>query len=92
MLLNVKREGISKAAFQNIINGLGDHEGKLGWDESAVYPNGTKTAQVAAIMEFGDPSHNIPSRSYMRSTIIEKNAEWKKKGEKNCKVNHKRSN
>lgn len=82
-MLKVKREsGIDKAKFEQIINGLGDYEGKIGWDASAVYPNGTQTAMVAAIQEFGDPSHNIPSRSYMRSTINEKNQEWRESSEK----------
>jgi len=80
MLLKVKREsGIDKAKFEHIINGLGDYEGRVGWDASAVYPDGTQTAYVATIMEFGDPAHNIPSRSFMRSTINAKTNEWKDK-------------
>lgn len=83
--MSIKREGIDKSKFQSIINGLGNYEGRVGWDESAVYPNGTKTAQVAAIMELGDPDHNIPPRSYMRSTMTEKDQEWKDKAAKLAK-------
>ncbi len=41
------------------------------------YENGTNIAYVAAIQEYGDPSHNIPSRSFMRSTSKEKRDQWK---------------
>jgi hypothetical protein len=82
-LLKVKREsGVSKEKFEQIINGLGDYEGKIGWDSSAVYPDGTKTAYVATIQEFGDPQHNIPSRSFFRSTINAKSQSWKELNEK----------
>lgn len=86
LLIKVKKEnGIDKKRFQDIINELGGYEGRLGWDSSAVYPNGTKTAYVATIQEFGDPAHNIPSRSFMRSTINEKTQAWKELNEKASK-------
>lgn len=82
-MLKVKREsGISRSQFNQIISGLVNHEARIGWDSSAVYPDGTKTAYVATIQEFGDPAHNIPSRSFFRSTINSKTNEWKELNEK----------
>lgn len=51
--------------------------GKIGWFESAVYPDGTPVAYVATIQEFGSPEQGIPARPFMRSTAAEKEAEWK---------------
>jgi hypothetical protein len=50
---------------------------KVGWFASAVYPNGTKVAAVAAVQELGSPSKNIPPRLGMRATAIRKWGEWK---------------
>lgn len=52
--------------------------GKVGWVKPNKYPNGTSVAMVAAIQEFGAPSKNIPPRSFMRTTIVEKQISWKK--------------
>lgn len=51
--------------------------GKVGWFESARYPDGTPVAAVAYWQEVGVPSQNIPSRSFMRSTSIEQDVKWK---------------
>ena len=61
-----------KAALAGL-NGL---EGKVGWFKSAVYPDGTPTALVAAVQEYGWPEHNIPPRLGMRATAAEKQGEW----------------
>jgi hypothetical protein len=53
-----------------------DGVGKTGWFESAKYEDGTPVAYVAAIQEYGDPTHNIPPRSFMRTTVAEKRTEW----------------
>lgn len=44
----------------------------------AYYLNGVSVAYVAAIQEFGDPSHNIPPRSFMRTTVAEQKDAWLK--------------
>lgn len=49
---------------------------KVGWMESAVYPDGTPVAYVAAIQEYGAPSQGIPSRSFMRTTEAAELANW----------------
>jgi hypothetical protein len=49
---------------------------KVGWFETAHYPNGTPVALVAAVQEFGWPEHNIPPRLGMRATADAKREEW----------------
>ena len=51
--------------------------GKVGWFETAVYPDGTPVAYVATIHEFGKPEQGIKARSFMRPTASEKAQEWK---------------
>lgn len=51
--------------------------GKVGWFETAVYPDGTPVAYVATIQEFGSPEQGIPPRSFMRPTADEKAQKWK---------------
>ena len=55
---------------------LGDAVGKVGWFETAKYPDGTPVAYVAAVQEFGYPEGNIPPRLGMRVTAAEKQKEW----------------
>jgi hypothetical protein len=60
-----------------MLAGLSDCSVDVGWFESAVYPNGTHVAHVAAIQEFGYRS--IPPRPFMRPTITAKTEAWKAK-------------
>lgn len=60
------------AALQGIENKVG----KVGFFPGAIYDDGTPVAYVAAIQEFGVPEKNIPSRSFMRSTIKEQQQNW----------------
>lgn len=50
---------------------------KVGWFESARYPDGTPVAYIATIQEFGSPRNGIPPRSFMRSTAQEQSGYWK---------------
>jgi len=61
------------------LEGLDKQQIKVGWFDSAVYPNGTKVALIAAQNEFGNPNKKIPPRPFFRSTIKEKQTEWKEK-------------
>lgn len=58
------------------IAGLNGARVLVGWDETSHYPDGTPVAYVAAIQEFGSPKNNIPQRSFMRTSMEEKRAEW----------------
>ena len=49
----------------------------VGWGETARYDDGTPIAAIAAQNEFGNASKGIPPRSFMRTSIIEKEAQWK---------------
>ena len=72
------RRETNKAAAQGLRN-IGDFSrvmGKVGWFETAHYPNGTPVALVAAVNEFGWPEHNIPPRLGMRTTADASRAAW----------------
>ena len=73
----IRTRGAGFDELKRAISKMQNAESKVGWLESDKYPNGTPVAYVAAIQEFGDPSHNIPPRSFMRSTAKEKETEWK---------------
>lgn len=65
----VQLDSLLRATDKNLV-------GKVGWFASAKYEDGTPVAYVAAIQEFGRPQNNIPPRSFMRTTIAEKQNEW----------------
>jgi len=44
-------------------------QGKVGWAESAKYPDGKPVAFIASIHEFGAASRGIPPRSFMRTAL-----------------------
>jgi len=41
------------------------------------YPDGTSVIMVGAVHEFGSDKMNIPQRSYLRSTVVEKKRNYK---------------
>lgn len=56
---------------------FGRMRGRVGWFESARYPDGMPVAYAAAINEFGWPKGNIPPRLGMRTTAAAKQPEWR---------------
>lgn len=52
---------------------------KVGWFEGAHEDDGTPSAYVAAINEFGAPEQSIPARPFMRPTVAAKREQWAKK-------------
>lgn len=50
---------------------------KVGWFETARYPEGEQVASVALIQEFGAPGANIPARPFIRPTISAEGDKWK---------------
>lgn len=50
---------------------------KVGWFESAKYPDGTPVAYVAAIQEYGSPAQGIPPRPHKRLTVEKNEQAWK---------------
>ena len=56
---------------------LGNRKGKIGWFETAKYPDGTPVAYVAMIQEMGSPKNSIPPRPFFRPTIEAQSGVWK---------------
>lgn len=50
---------------------------RVGFFDSAQYPDGTPVAYVAAIQEYGYPEGNIPARSFFRATISGQKDGWR---------------
>jgi hypothetical protein len=76
--------GVQKLAAA--IRGLDGVRGKVGYFETAKYPDGTPVAYVASIQEFGSAEQNIPPRPTMRTTIAEQSPEWTKQFGKGAKA------
>lgn len=72
----VTRNTVPSQTFLAACKEMGEFNSKVGWLEGKNYPDGTSVAYVATIQEFGDPSHNIPPRPFMRTTIVERQKEW----------------
>ena len=81
-MTEVRREaGPGAKNLEVLLKGMKGLQGQVGWFPSAVYPDGTPVAYVATIQEFGAPAQKIPPRSFMRTTIVEKQQEWHKLAE-----------
>lgn len=68
------------------LEGLEGRQAKVGWFESAEYPNGMKVATVAVIQEFGAPGANIPARPFIRPTIADQKEKWAENIEKGARA------
>lgn len=68
------RQGLEQ--LRVAVQGLGNTTGKVGWFETAKYPDGTPVAYVASIHEFGYAAGSIPPRPSMRPTIAAQSKEW----------------
>jgi len=49
---------------------------EVGFMEGATYPDGTSVPLVAALNEYGVPSHNQPPRPYFRTMIDKESPHW----------------
>lgn len=59
-----------------VLKSIENKVGKVGFFEGSIYDDGTPVAYVASIQEFGVPEKNIPSRSFMRTTVSEQSKTW----------------
>lgn len=74
----IRKPGPGANQLKVLIEGIETRNvGKVGFFETAKYPDGTPVAYVAAIQEFGSPTQGIRPRSFMRTTIAERQASWK---------------
>jgi hypothetical protein len=74
----VRKPAPTRIKLNALVKDMDDFQVRIGWFSSAKYPNGTPTAYVASIHEFGAPSRGIPARSFMRPTITDKQGDWSK--------------
>lgn len=70
----VRRSGPGAGKVAAVVKGLDGLEAKVGWFESALYPDGTPVAYVATIHEFG--TGKIPARPFMRPAVAEYGQSW----------------
>jgi hypothetical protein len=70
----VRKPGPGAEKLRVALEALDGKVGKVGWFETAKYPDGTRAAYVAAIHEYGYKS--IPPRLGMRETADAKRKEW----------------
>lgn len=68
---------VSPEQLKVILEGIQGKRGKVGWFESAKYPDGTPVAYVSAIQEFGYAAGGIPPRPFIRPTIRRELSAWK---------------
>jgi len=68
------------------LEGFNGRQAKVGWFESAEYPNGKKVAEIAIIQEFGAPGANIPPRPFIRPTFNAQKEKWTEDIEKGVKA------
>lgn len=71
-----RKPGPGRKLLDVAIKDLKGVRGKVGWFETAHYPNGVPVAYVAAIQEFGYPAGGIPPRLGMRETAAAQRKEW----------------
>ncbi len=77
-IINTPDEAIEEIERLNAQFGKGENRVKVGLPRgSNNYPDGTSVIMVGAVHEFGSPSRNIPSRSYLRSTLVKERAKYK---------------
>lgn len=72
----IRKPGPGQAALDAAMKGIDGKVGKVGWFKTAHEPDGTPTAYVAAINEFGYPEGNIPPRLGMRATANENKGKY----------------
>jgi len=76
MVGRVQRAGRGVAPVVAALAGLDNTSSQVGWFETSKYPDGTPTAYVAAINEFG--TSRTPARPFMRPAIATYGPEWLK--------------
>lgn len=71
-----KRPGAGSRKLEMLLRTLGTHKSRVGWFESAKYPNGEPVAAVAMVHEYGSAPQGIPPRPFMRPAIDENQRKW----------------
>ena len=74
--MKITQDNSGSEALEKLADQIKKSKIEVGFFESAIYPDGTPVAYVAAIQEFGSPAGNIPSRPFFRNAISQ-NDGWK---------------
>ena len=76
--MKVKRTGAqAHEALRRAVQDLQTKQARVGFFDTANYPDGTPVAYVATIQEFGYAAGGIPPRPFMRPTIQEQRNAWR---------------
>src|SRR3954467_6900703 len=81
-----RKPGPDAERLRIFVRDLTGLRGKVGWFETAHYPNGVPVAYVASIQEFGYPAGGIPPRLGLRATAREKTGEWREIAQRGAKA------
>lgn len=74
--MKITQDNSGSEALEKLADQIKKSKLEVGFFESAIYPDGTPVAYVAAIQEFGHPEGNIPSRPFFRNAISQHDG-WK---------------
>jgi len=69
--------GNGRKALEQAIVALQGKQSKVGWFDSARYPDGKPVAGVAYVHEHGSTARGIPPRPFFRPTIENKKQDWR---------------
>lgn len=72
-----RKPGPDRDAIEKAVRDLKRKRLRVGFFDTAKYPNGTPVAYVAAIQEFGYPNGGIPPRPFMRPTVAQQQSAWR---------------
>ena len=72
----IRKTAPARVKLNAFVKDMDKYNVRIGWFSTAKYPNGTPTAYVASIHEFGAPSRGIPARSFIRPTIAAQTGAW----------------
>ena len=68
--------GDARKRLEKALASIEGRAGRVGWFDSAKYPDGTPVAYIASIHTFGYPPKNIPMRLDLRGLSDERQSEW----------------
>ena len=74
--MKITQDNSGSEALEKLADQIKKSKLEVGFFESAIYPDGTPVAYVAATHEFGNPAEYIPSRPFFRNAISQ-NDGWK---------------
>lgn len=77
MAVQIVRKGGERERIKKMLQEIERTQTRVGWFESAKYPDGTPVAYVATIQEFGYAAGGIPPRPFLRRTTDEQQPAWK---------------